>query len=327
MSQKHLSLAAIGILCCASLAALPAIADAADYEGTTFSEVWDDIASDPYEVLPQYEVTLERMFDHVGWFPVNRILEASKRTLENSEDLYPIGVKLVHANGVCLAGTWNITEDNPYTGYFRPGSIGLIIVRASTLLSDTTRGSYRAFGVAGKIFPTTNPNHTDALRSANFFALDSAAGTLAESFLDVGLQNDLLSLMINKDFIKASPALAATFEAFIRAERALNPLQAAERQLYPVAELGETDLSAVNTPRWIQIAASPEIPRVDETDFRDELDIDNYPGGLQFDVFVSDTNTRLEEKEWTRIGHIDITDSVASEGCDTRLHFPHPKFR
>ena len=104
MSQEYLSLAAIGILCCAALAALPAIADAADYEGTTFSEVWDDIASDPYEVLPQYEVTLERMFDHVGWFPVNRILEASKRTLENSEDLYPIGVKLVHANGVCLAG-------------------------------------------------------------------------------------------------------------------------------------------------------------------------------------------------------------------------------
>ena len=305
----------------------PAITSASDHEGTTFGTVWADITSDPYDTLPQYKVTVGRMLGRVLFFPVNYAYEAAKRTLQSKDDLYPIGVKLFHSNGVCLAGTWNITEDTPYTGYFRPGSTGLIIARFSTALTGTKREDFRAFGIAGKIFPTTDPDDTELVPTANFFAMPGVIGTQTESVLDPVMENDLLRLMLNADLLNQFPPLATAFDGILRAEASLNVLQAAERQLYPISELGEDNLEGVNTPRWIRVVAAPGTPRTGADDFRDELRMENYPYGLRFDVYVSDTDTRLEQREWQRVGHIEFTDSVASKGCDTRLHFPHPPFR
>jgi hypothetical protein len=40
--------------------------------------------------------------------------------------------RLVHPNGICLTGLWQITEDTGYSGYFRNGSRALIVGRYST---------------------------------------------------------------------------------------------------------------------------------------------------------------------------------------------------
>jgi hypothetical protein len=90
---------------------------AAPYTGSSFREVWSQVASDPYATLPHYQVTLGSFF---GFFQ-DHLLDASRRTLDDHSDVLPPFRKLLHPNGVCLAGTWNITEETPYTGYFRKG--------------------------------------------------------------------------------------------------------------------------------------------------------------------------------------------------------------
>lgn len=323
---KFSLLALLGVLCWTAVATRPAAADP-DYEGATFGTVWDEVTSDLYDELPQYEVSVSRMLGRWLWFPVNHAATAAKRTLATEDDIYPIGVKLFHANGVCLAGTWNMTEENPYTGYFRQGSTGLIVARVSTALTGTKQDEFRAFGLAGKIFPTEDPDHTDLVPTANFFSMPSVIGTQTDSVLDNAMENDNLKLAINEDLLNQFPALAVVFEAILEAEPSINLLQGTERQLYPISELGETDPSAANTPRWLKIEVAAGTPLSGDDDFRDELRMENYPDGLRFEVYVSDTPTRLQQKQWQRVGHIDFTESVASEGCDTRLHFHHPPFR
>jgi hypothetical protein len=136
-------------------------AEAESYRGSRFSEVWGAVRSDPYLVLPHYRVTVGSFFD--GF--VNRLLVDSQRTLSDRSDLLPPLQKRVHPIGTCLAGRWRITEDNPYTGYFRKGSEALIIARASTALGEERRGEARSFGLAGKLFPTTDARHLHAALS------------------------------------------------------------------------------------------------------------------------------------------------------------------
>src|SRR5688572_19611041 len=136
------------------------------YQGSTFKEVRDQVFSDPYKVLPQDRVTLRSFYR--GF--TNVLFKASLRTLDDPTDIVPYFQKLVHPNGVALAGTWNITEKSPYSGYFSQGSKALIMVRCSTALSETKRGKDRAFGFAGKLFPTTDP--LKRVKTADFFAID-----------------------------------------------------------------------------------------------------------------------------------------------------------
>src|SRR5262249_4676671 len=108
---------------------------------SSFAEVWQQVASDPYTRLPHDRVTLASFY---GGFH-DYLQDASKRTLWSKADLLPRFDKLVHPNGVCLAGTWSITADTPWSGYFKKGSHALIIVRASDALGQSERGHYRAF--------------------------------------------------------------------------------------------------------------------------------------------------------------------------------------
>ncbi|WP_141733366.1 hypothetical protein [Oligoflexus tunisiensis] len=292
------------------------------YEGSRFHDVWEQVSADPYAVLPQNEVKVSKFF--VGL--KDMLLENSKRTLSNQSDLLPYFEKLVHPNGICLKGTWNITEPNPYTGAFRQGTQALIIARASTALTNTKAEGNRAFGFAGKIFPTADAFHDELVKTANFFTIEDLGGTRKKHYLDSVNTNDI---------IRISP----TFTAFMKGLEGLvvardfplaegsNLQTALIRELYPISELGLKPGEAAVTPIWLKIDAAEGMPRIDESDFRDELTLANYPDGLRFRISVASEGSRFGDKAWQTIGFIDVEDTVVSESCDHRLHFAHPRAR
>jgi hypothetical protein len=293
------------------------------YQGSRFSEVWALVKSDPYAVLPEDRVTLASFFE----WTENRLLDASIRTLNDRDDVLPPFRKLVHPIGVCMAGTWSISEDSKYTGYFAKGTTGLIIARASTALGETRRGEPRTFGFAGKLYPTDNPNHEPLLPTANFFAIENLAGTYTPHFLDAAQTNDILYIEPRPGALFRGPLGVVALQSFATADETLDLTQPLVRQLYPIAEMGISDPVHAVAPRWIRIVGSQTTPRIDELDYRDELDIKHYPDGIHFDILVADKGTRIGPKEWHYLGEIHIQDTVASDSCDHRLHFSHPHFR
>jgi len=285
------------------------------YKGSTFKEVRDQVFSDPYAVLPRNKVTVRSFFR--GF--TNVMAKAVERSLDDPSDVIPHFRRLVHPNGVALAGTWRITESSPYTGYFSEGSEGLIIVRCSVALSRTTRGSYRGFGFAGKLFPTTDPSEN--VKTADFFAMDSFSGSRAAHFTDVELTNDAPTGFN----IEALLNLAAGVVAIVTFRLADGNNNF--RPLYPISELGLPDGAPSVTPKWIMVRAAEENGRSDKADFRDELMVENYPDHtLRFEVWAGDA-TPSGKRDLKRIGHIDLTESVASESCDHRLAFQHPRLK
>ena len=293
-------------------------ADVPDYDGSKYSEVWGKVTSDPYNELPNQQVTVAKFFSR----GVNLLYKSSQRTLNDRNDIRDYFDKLLHPNGVCLSGTWNITEENPYTGYFSPGSQALIIVRASVALSKTEKGSYRGFGFTGKIFPTTDPNHSENLKTANFFAIDNLSGTLSDHYMDVSMTNE------PGVFSSGGTSNIISIGFFAAMSLGLADTNPGIRQLYEISELGMTEPDIAVTPKWIKIEATPDQIRVDENDFREELNLDNYPENkISFDISVTTQDSTSSNKNWIYIGHILLTDYSASESCDHCLHFHHPEFK
>jgi hypothetical protein len=106
------------------------------YNGSRFSEVRDAIFANPYQkvlggkgepALPTYEVTLLSVLCGILSFGrAYQFRQASERAIDSSADLRWGAEgkdfrRLVHPNGVCLTGLWQITEENEYSGYFSKG--------------------------------------------------------------------------------------------------------------------------------------------------------------------------------------------------------------
>jgi len=277
-----------------------------------FQAVWSVVKSNPYKELPQNEVSFGKLFT----WSKNIILADAKRTLENRADILPNFEKLAHPNGVCMQGLWEITENNPYSGYFKQGSQALIIARASSAMSNTKKGETRAFGVAGKLFPTTDPLQTNSEPSANFFVIDDLGGTKAKHFTDVALTN-APPLTTNSEVLKYILYGLKVSSAFKEADK--NPT---ERQLYEVSELAEK--GEVKTPRWMRVTAKKG-QTVDAKDFRGEFKLKESQE-LVFDIAVA--NSEVDgKKEWKSIGTITFKESIASYACDHQLHFHHAKWK
>ena len=309
MTHRHLGALAL------ITATLASASSALAYEGSSVDQVWGQVTSDPYE-KPHYTVTLKSLF---SWGR-NLILDAGQRTVSDREDLLPRFNKLVHSNGICLKGEWNVTEDSQYTGLFTKGARALIIARASTAFGDTEVGKYRGFGLAGKLYPTLNPN--EVVKTANFFAIDDLTGTLTPHFLDAALTNEP-ALSLRPDLIKLAPIAAAVGSAFARAD--VNPNI---RQVYELSEAGLAAGETAVTPQWMQVVGSVDQPRVDAADFRDELLVNNYPEQkFRFDISVASEKDAAGKKNWQTIGYIEFTESVVSDSCDHALHFHHPRFK
>ena len=282
-----------------------------EYEGSTFAEVAEQLRSDVYEdKLPHKPVTVTSFYD--GF--TSLIFKAAQKTLEDHRDLRPRYQKLVHTIGVCLHGTWKITEKTNYGGHFATGSEGKIILRASEAMGLPV-SQYRAFGLAGKVFPTMDEN--EKVKTGNFFTVDDLGGTEIKDFTkSVYLNEPKLTLRANLSLIAIG---AATAKAFRAADS-----NAGIRQLYEISELGLDDPDTAITPAYLKLTGSKETERKTAiADFRRDLDISNFKNGLAFDISVRDT----KEVIWSKIGQITIDETITSDSCDHRLHIHHPKWK
>lgn len=284
------------------------------YHGSSIESVWNQVTSDEYK-LPQNKVSFSSLF---GW-GVNKIKNAANRTLADRSDVIRQFDKLAHPNGVCLKGEWNITEDNRYSGYFKKGSKALIVARASTALSDTKKGQLRGFGLAGKLFPTSD--ESQIVKTANFFVVDDLGGTKAEHYTDVKLINEPAASKTAAVLLKLTYALKLAV-TFGKADS--NP---GIRQLYEISELGQSSAETIVTPRYFAIHAKSG-QSVDEADFRDELNVRNYDNDqIIFNISVAADKDSEGNPKFETIGTITFNQSSVSNSCDHRLHFHHPKWR
>lgn len=293
------------------------------YSGSRFADVWETTQEGVYDELPRYKVTSAGFFA----FLRDKLLDSALRTLTDKADTLPTFTKLLHSNGICLKGTWNITADTPYSGAFKTGTRSLIIARASSALSEVDSGQKRSLGLAGKIFPGDDESDPSLQKTANFFVIDDLAGTYNPHFRDAVMSNDISNLSgIGLDNSSNAVVAAVAGASLAIAERVTGGKDPAIRQLYPISELGEENPSQAITPRWISINAQAG-DRTVIKDFRDELSLENNGGSLTFDISVTSDGAKGQEKPWRKIGYIEFTESVISEGCDRRLHFTHPKWR
>jgi len=276
-----------------------------------FQYVWKQVTSDPVDKLPQDRVSYRKLFS--GGKDI--ITGNSKRTLDNHANILPSFNKLAHPNGICFKGVWNIHAENKYSGYFKKNTKALIIVRASSAMSNTRRGEIRSFGFAGKIFPTMNPSLKNKENTANFFLIDDLGGTKSEHFTDVTLSNEP-SISKNSEIFKSLLYVAKIASAFSNVDK--NPKV---RQVYEISQLGES--SNIITPQWMKVEAKSG-QTSNALDFRDELKITNNK--LVFNISVASRKIK-GKKDWENIGTISLDASVVSKSCDHRLHFHHPRWR
>lgn len=284
------------------------------YQGSNFSQVWAMVQQGAYseENLPEYETASSKFFEG----SVNLLERAVNRTLSDQSDTLPWFQKLLHPIGVCFAGSWSITESTPYTGYFTKGSQGLIIMRASEAMGHPTSADWRAFGLAGKIYPTSDEQDPRLLKTANFFAIDDLGGTDSESFLDLPKTNKPDS-SFHASALLMLRTLTQVLSVFTAADQ-----DPGVRQLYPIAELGLPAGQRSVSPTGFMLK-SENSERTGIEDFRKELRIKHYAQGLQFGIYTSDDANPTPR----RIGQILLTKDSLSASCDHRLHFAHPRTR
>jgi hypothetical protein len=295
-----------------------------EYDGSTFAEVKAITFSGPYNNLPNHQ--------GLGPKTLVQFFNDSARNMHDKRDIRPYFDKLIHANGICFAGVWQIDKApaepksagtgpfdpytglkvdelrRPYTGYFSPGSSGLCIARLSVAGLHLTRGYRRAFGIAGKVFPTLDPHQK--VKPGNFVTVNFLSGTKEQHITDIaptnqpGIGLDPIANVINRIIFR------------------LMDTRPGYRQLYPISTLGVPSNEQVHTPDLIELKVPADTPRVLCDDFRNELRLKNYPGyQLTYEIRVK----MFDDPNWTRIGRIEFTEDGICEGCDKRIHFWIPR--
>ncbi len=323
------------------------------YKGSRFADVKKAVFANPYQkiwgapngpALPVHEVSLKRACS--GMLPggkPDQLREASVRTLETAADLRwgesEKGFrKIVHANGVCLNGVWEITEDSDYSGYFKKGSKGLFISRISCGTEAVSCGHYRSFGLAGKLYPTLDENHEELLKPANFVLVEKITGSKAKHVTDIELTNTLDIKITESEDLSSALILARAALVFGKVN-----VDAEKRQLYPIAELDKEQGEETNAPEFMCLKASEGSMVVDEADVRDETLGHIFDKGnpkpqrkLIFDILVSNqgerkgnllTGVEVIIDKWHKIGAVTFEDAVASYNGDFVLHFSHAPWR
>jgi hypothetical protein len=314
------------------------------YAGSRFSEVVAALFANPYQrvwggdgepPLPVYQISLGSLFRR-------RLFDASARAVDSGADLRwgPDGKgfrRLVHPNGVCLIGKWQITAETKYSGYFTNDSVALVIGRYSTCCTETQRGSMRSLSLVGKLFPTTDPNHTTPLRTANFITQDDIGGSRTEFINAVELRNAPDTTLSRRG--AGAPILVTVGLIFRRVDS-----RPTIRQLYPIAELGKPAGQPTRAPEFMQLLIAPGQPRIagEKLDFRDEVMAQIFDRGdpvpkrtLTFNIQVTDegqtTGPMFRERRtfrnWRSIGSLTFENAVVSYNGDSVIHFNHPTWR
>jgi hypothetical protein len=251
------------------------------YNGSRFSEVHDALFANPYQrvwgregepSLPVSRVTLGSVLRGILPFGTPHLFrQATERTVDSGADLRwgPDGKgfrRLLHPNGVCLTGYWRITERTEYSGYFEKGSMALAVGRYSTCCSETRRGRTRSLSLVGKLFPTTDPNHSTPLRTANFITQEDIGGAHTDFINDTELRNAPDTTATRRG--SGIPILVLTGVVFGLVDK-----QPTIRQLYQIAELGKPKGQPTRAPEFMRLLVSSDQPRIpgDDLDFRDEV--------------------------------------------------------
>jgi len=324
----------------------------ARFAGSRFGEVRKAIFANPYQrvwgeegapALPRYEATLGGLVRGALPSRTYPFLQAARRVVGSHADLRwgPDGKgyrRLVHPNGVCLTGIWEITGDSAHSGFFRQGSRGLVVGRYSTCCTETRSGHTRSLALVGRVYPTTDPEHADPLATANFITQQDLGGDDSKSINAAILQNAPNTRSWKRGFL-GIPAFLVTGAVFIRADK-----QPSIRQLYQIAELGKPPGEPTRAPEFMRLSVAPSQPvlAAPGLDFRDEILAQIFDRGdpqpkrtLTFRIETSDDGvtrgTPLYQRRlvsnWREIGKITFDNAVASYNGDFVLHFNHPVWR
>jgi hypothetical protein len=324
-----------------------------DYQGSRFSEVKAALFANPYQTvwgapdeppLPNYITTNRSVYAGIlpGGQPPQFAL-AAIRALESPADLRwgedGRGFRrLLRPNGVCALGTWQINEDNPYTGYFKKGSQGLAVARISAGVTKTVGGVRQSYGLFLKIFPTLDENHGELLPTANVILADDLGGTTTTRLNRVELTNAPQVTGLNRG--NELPIVLQEGLLFM-----LLDLKPSVRQVYPIAELGKPADLPTRAPEFMRLQIEPGVFASGEDDVRNEVMSYIFDKGnpvpqrtLSFDISVSDTGKRtgfalLPKGErqaitdWQTIGKVNFNSAVVSYNGDFVIHFRHPLWR
>jgi len=322
------------------------------YRGSRFAEVRDALFANPYQKvwggpeeppLPVYGVTLLSVLR--GVLPSGLpyfFRQAVERAVDSRADLR-WGAdnkgfrRLLHPNGICLTGLWEINEETRYSGYFAKDSRALVIGRYSTCCTETRRGHERSLSLVGKLFPTTDPNHSEPLVTANFITQQDIGGDRTDYINDAETRNAPNTTAWRRGL--GAPVLLVTGVVFGRVDK--NPTI---RQLYQIAELGKSPAQPTRTPTYMRLVVDSAQPRVegDALDFRDEIMAQLFDRGdptpkrtLTFHIEITEEGStsgpdflqRRTFTNWTRIGRMTFDNAVASYNGDFVIHFTHPTWR
>ncbi|KYF94024.1 hypothetical protein BE17_40560 [Sorangium cellulosum] len=321
------------------------------YRGSRYAEVRDALYANPYRggrsgeapgQLPMFKSTIRNAWSGAFSAHADLLKQAAARTVDSRADLRwgPDGKgfrRMLSPNGICLLGVWEITEESQYSGYFKEGAKGLIIGRYSSDGNETRRGQRRSLSLAGKIYPTMNPNHATPLVPASFLSQEDLGGMHTDFINDAELRNApnvtayrrglYLLIMVRAGWI--FPLVDKVPDA---------------RQLHEIAELGKPKGERTRCPEHMLLKMAPRQARIqgEDLDFRDEVYAHIFKpgapeptGSMVFDISVSDTGEsvgipgfrRVKVTNWRRIGRITFTAAVASYNADHVVHFHHPGWR
>jgi hypothetical protein len=322
------------------------------YRGSRFSEVRDAIFANPYQrvwggagepPLPVYNVNLAGVLR--GILPFGQpyfFAQAVARAVDARSDLrWGLDRKgfrrIIHPNGICLTGLWEISEQTPYSGYFQRASQALVVGRYSTCCKETRRGHERSLSLVGKLFPTTDPSHSEPLRTANFITQEDIGGDRTDYINDAELRNAPNTTSWRRGF--GVPVLLVEAIFFGKIDK-----EPTQRQLYQIAELGKPEVEPTRAPAFMRLLVDPAQPRIagEALDFRDEIMAQIFDRGdpvakrtLTFHIEVTDDGAtrgpnflqRRSFANWKRIGRLTFDDAVASYNGDFVIHFTHPTWR
>jgi hypothetical protein len=322
------------------------------YAGSRYRDVVDALFANPYQrvwgregepALPSRHVSIRSVFGGLlGLGRPPRFERASERSLDSNADLRwgpdrQGFTRFLHPDGVCLTGRWQITEATPYSGYFAGGSDALIVARYSSGADGNLRGHVRSMAMVGKLYPTTDPDHAEPLRTANFITQEDIGGTRTESINDAELRNAPDVTVFRRG--PAGTILIKVASVFRRVDQ-----EPTQRQLYPIAELGKPAGVPTNAPAYMRLlvaAGQPVIPGA-RLDVRDEVMAHIFDRGepvpkrtLTFTIEVTDEGhtsgtpfrVRRTFANWRRIGRIVFDNAVISYNGDAVIHFTHPTWR
>lgn len=272
--------------------------------------------------LPAYQVSASQF----GKQRKKQLAERTKKTLVDTHDYYPRLEKLVHSNGICMAGMWHITKPaknakgKHYTGMFSAGASSLFIGRLSVALSETTQDKPQAFGMAGKLFGTMNA--AKPVTTANFFVGDVLSGVHRNSVFEAPMTTKP-KFGVRLGVLRLGLKLGGLFS---KADK--NP---GIRPISNIARLGlkKNTLAVAPAYMMLQHIKPKNHQLLKGIDFRHEFALSaaekNQKAARHFAIYVSDTASQPEDKGWQHIGFIQANETTVSYGCDRQLHFAHPK--